>query len=49
MLCESQLMEELDDIMPANGEGAVYVTRFYRCLGYVLVVLNLSIPKIIIS
>ena len=25
------------------------VTRFYRCLGYVLVVLNLSIPKIIIS
>ena len=25
------------------------VTRFYRCLGYVLVVLNLSVPKIIIS
>ena len=25
------------------------VTRFYQCLGYVLVVLNLSIPKIIIS
>ena len=25
------------------------VTCFYRCLGYVLVVLNLSIPKIIIS
>ena len=25
------------------------MTRFYRCLGYVLVVLNLSIPKIIIS
>ena len=25
------------------------VTRLYRCLGYVLVVLNLSIPKIIIS
>ena len=25
------------------------LTRFYRCLGYVLVVLNLSIPKIIIS
>ena len=25
------------------------VTRFYRCLGHVLVVLNLSVPKIIIS
>ena len=25
------------------------VTRFYQCLGYVLVVLNLSVPKIIIS
>ena len=25
------------------------VTSFYRCLGYVLVVLNLSVPKIIIS
>ena len=25
------------------------VTCFYRCLGYVLVVLNLSVPKIIIS
>ena len=25
------------------------VTRFYRCLGYVLVVLNLSVPKIIFS
>ena len=25
------------------------VTRFYRCLGYVLVVLNLGVPKIIIS
>ena len=25
------------------------LTRFYRCLGYVLVVLNLSVPKIIIS
>ena len=25
------------------------VTRFYRCLGYVLVVLNLSVPKTIIS
>ena len=24
MLCESQLMEELEDLMPANGEGAVY-------------------------
>ena len=23
MLCASQLMEELEDIMPANGEGAV--------------------------
>ena len=25
------------------------VTPFYRCLGYVLVVLNLSVPKILIS
>ena len=25
------------------------VTRFYQCLGYVLVVLNLSVPEIIIS
>ena len=25
------------------------LTRFYQCLGYVLVVLNLSVPKIIIS
>ena len=26
-----------------------HMTRFYRCLGYVLVVLNLSVLKIIIS
>ena len=28
---------------------ALPLTRFYQCLGYVLVVLNLSVPKIIIS
>ena len=28
---------------------SLFVTRFYRCVGYVLVVLNLSVPKIIIS
>ena len=32
MLCELQLMEELEDIMPANGEGAVYA--MYGDLAY---------------
>ena len=32
MLRESQLMEELEDIMPANGEGAVYA--MYGDLAY---------------
>ena len=32
MLCESHLMEELEDIMPANGAGAVYA--LYGDLAY---------------
>ena len=32
MLCELQLMEELEDIMRANGEGTVYA--MYRDLAY---------------
>ena len=36
---------ELDTSEILKGD---MVTRFYRCLGYVLVVLNLSVPKIII-
>ena len=32
MLCESKLMEELEEIMPANGAAAVYVIwRFGIC------------------
>ena len=36
----AQQIYSLDD----HGQGLL--TRFYRCLGYVLVVLNLSVPKI---